>query len=196
MSSRTSFSCTLTLIVASTACLSAASPARPLTLVERTAAQSAVPAANGSPMPESGWSRIYIDDGYVREAVVRSLGGAAEWLEAARCQTLLSEFTDLRGRPLKERLAELDVTLAGYLRIVVFEDGERHRPCAPPGVLAFTAPNSRVVRVCGRAFATAWKREPEEGRAAIIHEVLHSLGLGENPPAPRDITHRVKELCW
>ena len=132
----------------------------------------------------------------MRDALVRSLSGAAEWLEAAKCQELLSEFTDLRGRPLKERLAELGVTLAAYLRIVVFEDGERHRPCEPPGVLAFTSPNSRIVQVCGRAFARAWKREPEEGRAAIIHEVLHSLGLGENPPAPRDITYRVKQLCW
>jgi len=26
--------------------------------------------------------------------------------------------------------------------------------------------------------------------------VLHSLGLGENPPSSRRITYRVKELCW
>ena len=35
-----------------------------------------------------------------------------------------------------------------------------------------------------------------EGRATIIHEVLHSLGLGENPPKPPYITYRVKTLCW
>ena len=185
------------MLAGATACgLPVASPARPLTLLERTAAQTPSPTANGSLTQESGWTRIYIDDGYVRDAVVRSLSGAAEWLEAAKCQALLSEFTDLHERALKERLAEFNVTLADYLRLLVFEDGERRRPCEPPGVLAFTSPNSRIVRVCGRAFVRAWQREPQEGRAAIIHEVLHSLGLGENPPAPRDITYRVKQLCW
>ena len=185
------------MLAGATACgLPVASPARPLTLLERTAAQTPSPTANGSPTQESGWTRIYIDDGYVRDAVVRSLSGAAEWLEAAKCQALLSEFTDLHERALKERLAEFGVTLADYLRLLVFEDGERRRPCEPPGVLAFTSPNSRIVRVCGRAFVRAWQREPQEGRAAIIHEVLHSLGLGENPPAPRYITYRVKQLCW
>ena len=132
----------------------------------------------------------------MRDAVVRSLSGAADWLEAAKCEALLSEFTDLRGRPLKDGLAELEVTLAEYLKIVIFEDGERRPQCDPPGVLAFTSPNSRVVQVCGRAFVRAWQRESREGPATIIHEVLHSLGLGENPPAPRDITYRVKQLCW
>jgi len=33
-------------------------------------------------------------------------------------------------------------------------------------------------------------------QATIIHEMLHSLGLGENPPAPRYITDRVKQRCW
>lgn len=193
MPSCTSLCCTVTLVGATIVGLPRASCARTLTLLERPTTQTA---ANRSATSESGWSRIYIDDGYVRDAVDRSLSGAAEWLGTAKCQALLSEFTDLRGRPLQERLAEFGGTLADYLRILVFEDGEGHRPCEPPGVLAFTAPNSRVVLVCGRAFARSWKRAPEEGRAAIIHEILHSLGLGENPPAPRDITYRVKQLCW
>jgi hypothetical protein len=50
--------------------------------------------------------------------------------------------------------------------------------------------------VCGRDFERAWKRNPREVQATIIHEMLHSLGLGENPPAPRDITDRVQQLCW
>ncbi len=29
----------------------------------------------------------------------------------------------------------------------------------------------------------------------IIHESLHSLGLGENPPRSQDITSRVTERC-
>jgi hypothetical protein len=29
----------------------------------------------------------------------------------------------------------------------------------------------------------------------VIHELLHTLGLGENPPTPQDITRRVKARC-
>jgi hypothetical protein len=55
---------------------------------------------------------------------------------------------------------------------------------------------SRIIHVCGHAFVRATKRDAEEAQATIIHELLHSLGLGENPPSPRQITYRVKELCW
>jgi hypothetical protein len=30
----------------------------------------------------------------------------------------------------------------------------------------------------------------------VIHESLHALGLGENPPSSRDITNRVERRCW
>ena len=165
-------------------------------LFQDTTAQTATPTRDRAPTPESKWSRVYIDDGYVRDAVVRSLDGAAEWLNAAKCQSLLSEFADQQGRPLHERLAALNMTLATYLGVLIFDDGEARPQCERSGILAFTAAGSRVVRVCGRAFARAWQREPLEGRAAIVHEMLHTLGLGENPPEPRFITYRVKELCW
>jgi hypothetical protein len=35
-----------------------------------------------------------------------------------------------------------------------------------------------------------------EMRAVIIHEMLHSLGLGENPPSSKEITLRVMQRCW
>ena len=165
-------------------------------LFQDTTAQTATPTRDRAPTPESKWSRVYIDDVYVRDAVVRSLDGAAEWLNAAKCQSLLSEFADQHGRPLHERLAALNMTLATYLGVLIFDDGEARPQCERSGILAFTAAGSRVVRVCGRAFARAWQREPLEGRAAIVHEMLHTLGLGENPPEPRFITYRVKELCW
>jgi hypothetical protein len=143
-----------------------------------------------------GWSRIYIRDPFVRDAVVRSLDGAAELVKEGKCQSLLSEFADQDGRSLEETLATLNVTLAAYLRLVIFEDGEIQPQCQRPGVLSFTAAKSRVIRVCGRDFARTSQRDPPEGRATIIHEVLHSLGLGENPPSPRYITYRVRQLCW
>lgn len=145
---------------------------------------------------DPGWSRIYVKDVYVHDAVARSLDGASELLKTPKCQGLFSEFVDRQGRPLTERLTELKLSVAEYLPAVIFEDGDTHRQCAREEVLAFTSIGSRVVHVCGPAFVRAWHRDPSETRATIIHELLHSLGLGENPPAPRAITYRVKELCW
>ena len=145
-------------------------------------------------MPNS--SRIYIKDPYVRDAVARALRGASEWLEAPKCQEVLTEFSDRRGRPLSVRLAELNMSVTEYVSALIVEDGETHAECGAEGVLAFTVVESRVIHVCGRAFARAAQRDAQEARAAIVHELLHSLGLGENPPSPRHITYRVKQLCW
>jgi hypothetical protein len=187
--------CTLTLLGA-VARLPVIPHSGNITLSGPGTVQNAASASNRAPTLQSGWSRILVRDPYVRDAVVRSLDGAEEWLKGAKCQSLFSEFTDQNGRPLNERLAALGMTLSGYLRLLLFEDAERRPQCEQSGVLAFTAIDSRVVSVCGRSFARAWAREPSEGRATIIHEALHSLGLGENPPEPLYITYRVKQLCW
>ena len=141
-------------------------------------------------------TRIYITDGYLRDAVDHALRQAAESLESPKCQTLLTEFSDQQGRPLTKRLADLKMSLAEYVVAIIVEDGERYARCRDEVALAFTVVGSRVIHVCGRAFARAAQRDAEEGKAILVHEVLHSLGLGENPPSSRRITYRVKELCW
>jgi hypothetical protein len=52
---------------------------------------------------------------------------------------------------------------------------------------------SRVVRLCP-AFK---KLQSDVSHAAtiVIHEELHSLGLGENPPSSLEITARVVARC-
>ena len=166
------------------------------TLPDQTAVENGTATPRRETTPESGWTRVYIRDAFVRDAVIRALEGAAHSLKDARCQSLLTEFGGRDGRLLKEALTTLNVPLADYLRILLFEDGGARAQCEPHGVLAFTTAGSRVIRVCGRTFARSSQRDPAEGRATIIHEVLHSLGLGENPPTPREITYRVKQLCW
>jgi hypothetical protein len=145
---------------------------------------------------EPRWPRLHIKDAHVRDAVSRALDGVAEKLDTPQCQLLLSEFADRQGRPLRDKLIELGLDLNNYLRALIFEDGERQRPCNEQGVLAFTTIGGRIIFVCGRTFARAWQRDAGEVRATLIHELLHSLGLGENPPGPRQITYRVKQLCW
>jgi hypothetical protein len=72
-----------------------------------------------------------------------------------------------------------------------FDDGAAPQ-CQDGAVTAFTHPGSQVIRVCGRQFT-------DRGRTAaeiiVIHEFLHALGLGENPPTSRDITERVAARC-
>jgi len=166
-------------------------------LASGSARRSENRAAATSPNPATpGWSRIYIKDPYVRDAVGVALRGASEWLQAPKCQGLLTEFSDRRGRALTERLGELRMSLTEYVTALIVEDGETYRQCGEQGVLAFTVVGSRIIHVCGRAFARAAQRDAEEARATMVHELLHSLGLGENPPSPRYITYRVKELCW
>jgi hypothetical protein len=152
--------------------------------------------AQTSQHQQTHWSRIYVDDVYVRDAVDRTLWKAAESLQAPKCQTLLTEFSDQRGRALTERLGELKMSLAEYMDAIIVQDGERHPRCGHEGVLAFTAAGSRIIYVCGRAFTRVAQRDAEEAKATLVHELLHSLGLGENPPSSRYITYRVKELCW
>ncbi len=153
-------------------------------------------ASPGGVLTADLWPRIQIRDPVTRDATRRALDGAARWLSFSQCARLFSEFHDLNGQSLDEKLRQLQSTPGDYLRLVYFQDGERHPTCQRDGILAFTEVGSRVVYVCGRDFARAWNREPREILATLIHEMLHSLGLGENPPTPRDISYRVQQLCW
>ena len=142
------------------------------------------------------WPNIHVEDGYTRDAATRALEGASRWLAQPKCQTLFLEFKDERNLPLTAKLRELDTDPEGYLRMVLFLDGAQSATCRRHGVLAFTARGSRVIYLCGRDFERAWRRDVAEVQATVIHELLHSLGLGENPPSPRAITHRIQQLCW
>jgi len=142
------------------------------------------------------WPKVQIGDPATRDAAKRALTAASDWLAHPKCAPLFAEFQDASGIPLQERLRQLETTPQGYLELVFFFDGAQHPTCRRDGVLAFSAVGSRTVYLCGREFERAWKRDRREVQATIIHEMLHSLGLGENPPAPRYITDRVKQRCW
>jgi hypothetical protein len=148
------------------------------------------------PLAESGWPNIQIADPYTRDAARRALGGASVWLTRPQCQSLFAEFKDERQRPLTDKLGELETDPEGYLRMALFLDGAQFPTCKRHGILAFTARGSRVIYLCGRDFERAWRRDRREVQATIIHELLHSVGLGENPPAARHISDRVQRLCW
>ena len=126
--------------------------------------------------------------------VRRALLAARLRLSSSRCRELLSDFRSLEP-PLTEVLERLGRTPEQHLDTLVFEDGSGHRRCASPAILAFTRPKSGTVYVCVSQFQSAVRSDPAYAEMILIHELLHTLGLGENPPTSLAITARVTERC-
>ena len=129
--------------------------------------------------------------------VNNALRGALRKLENPACQQLLDEFTDTGGRPLRGNLGSS--TPAEHLAQLRIHDGEipkGSRRCASPGAAAFTSGGAAVF-VCGTNFATRGRTFREN---ALIHEMLHTLGLRENTASggsltSAEISRRVADRC-
>jgi hypothetical protein len=139
--------------------------------------------------------RVRVPFNEVAQAVNRALAGADRLLAEPACQEVLTDFHDASARTLKEVLEANDVSARGYLRWIVFSDGRGLKACNSRATLAVTAPGSRVVFICPTAFVEAAHGNPEHAEATLIHEMLHTLGLGENPPRSKEITERVLSRC-
>lgn len=133
--------------------------------------------------------RVLISDVPLRRAAESALRSALSRVDGNGCRGLLTEFVDQRGQPLASRLDALQLSFREFLHIVVFADGRKYRACEEPA--AVTTPGSRVVYLC-----PGFKKESRnDAWVAILHEALHALGLGENPPTPAFISNRVRALC-
>lgn len=139
--------------------------------------------------------RVRLRDGFAAAAVRRAITGARRQLAEPRCQELLSEFTDASGRPLRAALEGLGRTPQEHLDEVFFYDGSSHPRCGERRNLAVTAPGGRLVFVCVAQFVRASQKSRLETEYIVIHEMLHTLGLGENPPSSRQINVRVATQC-
>jgi hypothetical protein len=153
------------------------------------AAARPMAAAKGHP-----WTLVSLMNPRATAAVMMALNGATDWLEDEGCRQIFTDFHDLSGRPLTARLAELNVDPRAFLRMIVWRDGTWAPQCQT-GVLAFTAAGSRVVFVCNQHFVDLTAGDRDLASAVVLHEALHSLGLGENPPSSREITSRVRARC-
>jgi hypothetical protein len=129
-----------------------------------------------------------------RRAAIDALETASARFADAGCQKILTDFEDANGRSLADQLLSLAVDIQGYLTMVTFMDDSRHVRCVS-GALAITSPGSRVVRICVGELKLINARHREYVVAAFIHEILHTLGLRENPPSSREITSRVLARC-
>jgi hypothetical protein len=132
--------------------------------------------------PDRRWVRTMVED-------------AAERFARPECSRVLSELRDAEGRPLQVKLEATGVDARTYmLERVFFYDADQRSACRSDGVVAFTTPESRVVRICPR-FGTLHGKSDDYTRAYLIHETLHTLGLGENLPSPSAITEVVLKHC-
>jgi hypothetical protein len=118
--------------------------------------------------------------------------GARARLGRPACQAVLADFKDHSGRPLDEVLGIIGRTAEEQLDRMVFESGFGRHGCARSGVVASTRVHSSVALICLRPFELL---RPAAQEAVLIHEMLHSLGLGENPPESVAITQRVMMRC-
>jgi hypothetical protein len=161
-------------------------------LVRRLVAPAAVLAL--APTPGSPASRTYALASVSAKTLERARAGAALKLESAECQALLREFKDGNGRPLAETLARFDRSPADYLRMIPFLDGSSHPLCRGGRAELFAQTGIPRVFVC-RSFVEKQIGDPWTAENMVIHEMLHTLGLGENPPSSGEITRRVNSRC-
>jgi hypothetical protein len=135
-------------------------------------------------------------------AVERARAGAARWLQDPECLKVLAEFTDRQGQTLDRRLEAWDMSAADYLRALPFQDGTGMQHCDQPRVVLVTILGLPAVYLCPRhpgddfsLFSQTETQHPSVAKAMVIHEMLHTLGLGENPPSSLAITERVQKRC-
>src|SRR5438132_8470740 len=132
--------------------------------------------------------------GKARAMVSQALEGAARRLSRDDCRRVFCDFTDIDGRSL---MAVVDATAKrpeALLAGLYFVDGDGTPQCRGEQVRLFTARGSHVVYVCARRFAQM-PLYSNLGEILVIHELLHALGLGENPPSSAEITRAVYKRC-
>jgi hypothetical protein len=130
-------------------------------------------------------------------------GSSAFGLEAARdlalerlgtggCRAIFEELRDFTGRPAARRLAEGERSPSSHFARLQFLEGV-DGPCAS-SLAAWSVTGDPRVRLCGREFRAIASRDRREAAAILIHEALHTLGVGEDA-AREPLTSYVRRRC-
>ena len=141
--------------------------------------------------------RVQMANSQVEHRVRSAVTGAKLRLERQECQRILTDFRDVEGQPLIDRLASSGLAASAYLiDRVWFVDGADSPQCRTDGTtVAFTVPRHHVVRICTGRFGSSFEPQMAAAEIVVIHEMLHTLGLGENPPTSQQITEQVRRHC-
>jgi hypothetical protein len=126
----------------------------------------------------------------------RAIHDAARRLREPQCQRILDDFTDRSGNRLSTNLNRLGMTPADFVeRGLVFVDASSDEACRIDLRAAFTSPGSRLIFTCAARLIPHDSGLGMDAALLVIHEALHALGLGENPPTPAEITRQVARRC-
>jgi hypothetical protein len=135
-------------------------------------------------------------------AVERAKAGAARRLQKSECLKVLAEFTDAEGQTLEYTLGTWGMSAGEYVLTLPFQDGAAISRCGHAGIELVTHRGLRQVYVCpvgvgalNSRFSRTQIQTPALAEGMVIHEMLHTLGLGENPPSSFEITERVRTRC-
>jgi hypothetical protein len=135
---------------------------------------------------------VRVMDPWAAAAVRRAMPRVRQRLADPDCRKVLSDFADARGSRLHTVLEARGLTPEDHLGKILFYDGSDLETCRTRKVLAVTSPGGHIVQVCGRRL----RRLPAAGvETVILHEMLHTLGLGEDPPTSAAITAQVAFRC-
>jgi hypothetical protein len=143
---------------------------------------------------EADATRVLMHNPADAGVVAMALNGAYRKLGRPACQQLLDDFRDAEGRTLRENLEPLGLAPDAYLSRLAYRDGRDlgSARCRKGGAAAVTHIGDRNVFVCAAPFA---EQRPGIRENTLIHEMLHSLGLGENPPSSGEINGLVRRRC-
>lgn len=134
--------------------------------------------------------------GRERYVVERAIDGAKRRLNHPKCQQVFTDFQDGNGNRLLANLIATQRSPAEYLDEMWFVDGTDTRICQRGDpIAAYTSPGTRVVFVCWARVRHPDLLAASDAELVIIHELLHSLGLGENPPTSNQISSQVLRRC-
>lgn len=133
--------------------------------------------------------------GQSRYLVSDAILGAIRRLAEPRCGSLLTYFRDEQGRMLADNLEKSGRSARDYLSDLRFAEGTGMEQCDVGHIVAATQPGSHVVFICSLQFERQFRPDPHSAQMIVIHEFLHSLGLGENPPTSKQITETVTARC-
>jgi hypothetical protein len=153
--------------------------------------------SGGTVQGDSTHPNDHITRADLQSAVDSAMDGAADKLANAQCSTVLTKYTNADGTTAQQVLDRYGVSASTYLTSwIQFNDGTNYSKCTSTGSAypIYTTPGSRSVWVCSQ-FVTTQRNTPGYAADLMIHEMLHSLGLGEDPPSSAEITRSVQDAC-
>jgi hypothetical protein len=127
--------------------------------------------------------------------VKRSVALALEGLRRPECRAVYDDFRSASGVTLAETLRRRDVSPSEHLLRLRWLNGVSHPRCRNRNVFLVTRVGDPEIYVCPDQFTDFAVREPVKAAGLLLHEQLHALGLGEDPPASEDISRQVFARC-